>query len=141
MCPIVRVALSSSIRLPLYTAIDENNFRRKFHKDYVDNFLSSLLDEIRIDYNEYIAIYDVSCEILTQLPNFDEITSTLYQIIKDFWISKIIEQMILTCEKKIATYTDYMPLFQDTGDTYMIQVVQACIDKNKRYIDELKEHM
>ena len=130
MCDISKAALASNLRIPLYGAVDENGFRRKFSKAYIDAYLNSLIEEIKLEYNQYALVNLRTCGTI-KMPEYSEIVPYLKPIIKDYWIKKIKEQMIITCEKKISVYEDYLPLFRDLRDSYMMNVVEQCISKTK----------
>jgi hypothetical protein len=139
ICPIVRVALASSMRVPLYHAIEENGFKRKFAKNNVVGYIEVLIEEIKLDYQEFFyLIKDVCKQDVQSIPAFDVIQDVIKKLLLTFWSRKIVEQMIIICEKKIATYNDYKVLFRDLGDTYMLNVIEECIEKNKKHIEGLK---
>jgi len=139
-CPLVKVALASSLRIPLYQAIEENHFKKKFSKQFLEFFLNNLLEEIKIDYEEFAYLIKAGClESQSEMvPVFDSFTFQLRQLLQDFWVRRIAELMVQTCERKIATYEDYLPLFTELGDTYMVKVAETCRDKNLGYIESLR---
>jgi hypothetical protein len=139
ICPIVRVALASSLRVPLYQSIEENGFKGKFSKSKVAGYLDVLLEEIKLDYQEYIyLIKDVCKQDKQSIPDFETVQTTIKRLLETFWVKRIIEQMINICDKKISTYNDYTSLFRDLGDTYMLGVIEYCKEKNQKHIDDLR---
>jgi hypothetical protein len=139
MCPIVRVSLSSSLRVPLYQSVEENGFKKKFTKNAVHEYLKVLIEEIELDYREFFYLIKDSCnQEHGTIPDFDTIQKSIEGLLETFWVKKIVEQIIIICEKKIAAYNDYESLFRDLGDSYMLNVVDTCREKNLKYIEDLR---
>jgi hypothetical protein len=139
ICPIVRIALASSLRVPLYHSIEENGFKKKFTKAAMQGYLDILVEEIKLDYQEFFYLIKNACQQDRRaIPEFETIQNTITGLLKTFWAKKIIGQMIVICEKKIASYNDYEPLFRELGDAYMLGVIEECKEKNKKHIEELK---
>ena len=129
ICPVVRAAISSSLRIPLYNSIEENGFKRKFSRDFIDGYLGSLIEEINLDYTEFIHITSELCAKNFEIPDFTDLVPFFKDLLMKYWVSKIKECMIIICEKKISTYENYLTVFQDIQDLYMVRVIENCIKK------------
>jgi len=138
VCTLARIAISSSIRFPLYESVANNHFTTELMPENFKEYRERLIGMIR---DEYISLSSVSKDIQCNrepLPTWDQISKYLTDRV-DQWIKSISREVMITCKKKIAIYQNYLPIFSEMKDKWRVGIVRNCIEKNERYIVVLKE--
>jgi len=136
-CDLAKVAVSTAFYFPLMTAIDENHFRKKLARMHIDGYVNELLHEIELDYNGFCSMASNACA-QAKVPAFADIAALVKKLLINHWITKVVELLIVSSENKITIYDSYLIQFTATGDKYNMNVCTMCKDKNKRYLEELK---
>ena len=137
ICPIARVAISSVIRLPMYESIANNHFTTELMPENYDSYRARIIEMMR---DEYIALAAVSKDIncgRDTLPEWAHVKEQLVNCV-DLWLRRIIREIAQCCEKKLKVYRKYLAEFEQAKDAYRMGIVKACIEKNEKYIVELK---
>ena len=141
-CPVVVIALSNSVRAPLYNSASNNHFTTVLVPDKRDWYIDGLLKSIQ---DEYVAISNsivgISCIKENTLPPWEGSENSMKSLIRLFlleWADNVITEVIKTCKKKIETYEKYKPKFK--GDEYRTGIVDHCINKNNNTITLLDRH-
>jgi len=138
ICTLARVAISSSIRYPLYESVANNHFTTELMPENFKEYRERIIGMIK---DEYVSLSSVSKDLQCNkepLPKWDEISQHLTDRI-DQWIKKVSREVMITCKKKIAIYQNYLPIFTGMKDEWRVDIVRNCIEKNERYIVVLKE--
>ncbi|GHV91991.1 hypothetical protein AGMMS50268_24940 [Spirochaetia bacterium] len=137
ICTIARLAISSSIRFPLYESVANNHFTTELMPDSYDAYRERILEQMR---DEYVSISSVSRDIQCNrdaLPVWEEVHARLIDCI-DLWLKRISREVMLNCEKKIAIYKKYLRNFEQVKDDWRTGIVRECIEKNEKYMTVLK---
>jgi len=139
MCTLARVAISTSIRFPLYDSVANNHFTTELMPENFKEYRERLILMIK---EEYISLSSASKEIQCNkdqlLPAWEQISQQLIDKI-DQWIKSVSREVMITCKKKIAIYQNYLHSFLEMKDEWRVEIVKKCIEKNERYIVVLKE--
>lgn len=140
VCTIARIAISSTIRHPLYESIANNHFTTELMPDNYSAYRGRIIETMQ---DEYVALYAASksgqCK-RESLPSWDTIGGRLSECV-DVWLAKISRDLLAACEKKLAVYRDYLGRFEAAKDGYRAGIVKGLIDKNERYVTVLKTRM
>ena len=141
-CPVVVIALSNSVRMPLYNSASNNHFTTVLVPEKRESYIDGLLRSIQ---DEYVAIsgsiIGINCIKENTLPAWDGTDDSMKTMIKQFlyeWVNDVVTEVIKTCLKKIEVYEKYLPEFKN--DEFRTGFVNACITKNKNYISLLDRH-
>jgi hypothetical protein len=146
VCPVVLIALSNSVRNPLYASASNNHFTTVMlpenRESYIDGLLRAIEDEYQAVYN---AIISAKCEKERYIPDWstseDKDKNSMRDRIRMFlmeWANDVITEIIKTCIRKIEVYEKYEPEFKH--DSYRSGIIINCIAKNKNYISLLDRH-
>ena len=137
ICPIARVAIASTIRLPLFESVANNHFTTELMPDHYDAYKNRIIEMIK---DEYVSLAAFSKEVQCArdtLPQWDDVKIKLLECI-DLWIRRISIEVMRCCEKKVIIYQKYLKEFEEVKDTYRAGIVKNLLEKNLRYIDVLK---
>jgi len=137
ICIPARVSISSAIRFPLYESISNNHFTTELMPERYPIYRDRIIDTMK---DEYISIAtankDEQCN-RDKLPPWEQMSDLLISCI-DLWLKRIAKEVMDACEKKITVYKDYLRGFAESEDEFRIGICKECIEKNERYIRELK---
>jgi hypothetical protein len=139
ICVIARVAISSSIRYPLYESISNNHFTTELTANF-RNYREKIIELMR---DEYVSLSSVSQDIQCNkdaLPAWEKVSVRIVDSI-DTWLKRISQEVIRVCEKKIGIYKEYMNDFEDARDKYRADICRRCIEKNEHYVNVLKDRL
>jgi hypothetical protein len=140
ICTIAKVAISSTIRYPLFESIANNHFTTELMNDNYKGYRDRIIEMMK---EEYVSLSSVSEDIQCNreaLPKWDQVSKKLLECI-DSWLRRISKEVIRACEKKITIYKTYSDDFKEANDKYRIDICKQCIDKNERYITVLKDRL
>jgi len=140
ICTLARVAISSSIRFPLYESVANNHFTTELMPDNFKEYRERIIGMIK---EEYVSLSSVSKDIQCNkepLPEWNQISQQLTERV-DQWIKNISREVMITCKKKITIYQNHLPSFVEMKDNWRVDIVKKCIEKNERYIATLKERI
>jgi hypothetical protein len=141
ICTMTRTALSSALRFPLYESVANNHFTTELMPDSYDEYRHRIVASLK---DEYIAIYLAARETKCHeddVKSWEEAKDIIIKEIADSWLKQICRECMRTCEKKVAIYRKYLPLFEDAGDDYRVKIVKDCINKNEVYITALQRRI
>jgi len=99
ICTLARVAISSTIRYPLYESIANNHFTTELMQENYKIYRERIIEMIR---EEYISLSSVSKDIQCNreaLPSWEQVSKMLIECI-DLWLKRISKEVIRACEKK-----------------------------------------
>jgi hypothetical protein len=137
ICIPARVSISSAIRFPLFESISNNHFTTELMPERYPIYRERIIDTMR---DEYVSLATASkgeqCN-RDRLPPWEQMSDTLVGCI-DLWLKRIAKEVMDTCEKKITVYKDYLRSFEESKDDFRTGISKECIEKNERYIRELK---
>jgi hypothetical protein len=137
ICTIARIALSSAIRFPLYESVANNHFTTELMPEHYDAYRARIVERMADEYISFSSVSnDLSCG-KESLPSWTEVSKDLTDCI-DLWLCRIGRETLLACQKKLGVYNSYLHNFKENKDAYRMDIVQQCIDKNRRYADVLK---
>jgi hypothetical protein len=121
-------AVCVSFRAAFGNAIVRNHFTKELMPDRVDDYRERILEEIR---QEYIDLHLTD----ERVPPIDRLEKIIVKFVDD-WLRMMKDETATTCEEKINVYKAYQPRFDELPS--MTDVVEACIQKNERYIKHLR---
>jgi hypothetical protein len=140
MCTIARIALSSTIKFPLYESVINNHFTTELMPDAYNAYRQRIIDQVK---DEYVSISttrdDLECA-KTKMPCWEEVADKLIDCI-DTWLNRICREVMQNCSRKKAIYERYLHDFKEVGDNYRIDIIKKCISKNEKYITALKQRI
>ena len=137
ICALARLAVSSTIRYPMYESVANNHFTTELMPERYGAYRERIIEAMADEYKSLSsASMDIQCGH-AGLPPWREVEKRLTECI-DLWLRRISREVMLCCEKKIAVYQKYLPDFEAAKDDYRIGIVKGCIEKNGRYADVLK---
>jgi hypothetical protein len=137
ICIPARVSISSVIRFPLYESISNNHFTTELMPDRYASYRERIIDTMR---DEYISLAKVNKDEQCnrdKLPLWEQMSEQLTGCI-DLWLKRISKEVMDACEKKLTVYKDFLRDFEYSKDDFRTGIVKACIEKNERYIREIK---
>ena len=135
-CPMTRRALSSSLRFPLYESIGNNHFTKELMPDRFDGYRQRVFDSLK---DEYIDVSTSSEETTCEKNNLPSwtVARIIVEQFLDMWLVEV-SNLVQDCSRqKLSTYTEYLTTYEKNKDTYRTAIVTSCIEKNKRYTEEL----
>jgi len=137
ICIPARVSISSAIRFPLYESIANNHFTSELMPERYAIYRKRIIDTME---DEYVSLAtankDEQCS-KDKLPPWDKMENKIIECI-DIWLKRIAKEVMDACERKITVYKFYLPGFEKSKDEFRIGICKDCIEKNERYIRELK---
>jgi len=137
ICIPARVSISSAIRFPLFESISNNHFTTELMPDRYPIYRDRIIDAMK---DEYISIATASkneqCD-RDKMPQWQEMSESLIGCI-DVWLKKVAKEVMDACEKKVIIYKYYLKVFEEAKDEFRTGICKECIEKNERYIRELK---
>jgi len=136
ICVPARVSISSAIRFPLFESISNNHFTTELMPERFPTYRERIIDNMKDEYEALAANKDDQCN-KSALPPWEQMNNKLIGCI-DLWLKRISKEVMDACDKKIAVYKDFLRKFEETKDEFRIGIVKRCIEKNERYIRELK---
>jgi hypothetical protein len=136
ICVPARVSISSAIRFPLFESISNNHFTTELMPERFPIYRERIIGNMKDEYEALAANKDDQCSKST-LPSWEQMNNKLIGCI-DLWLKRISKEVMDACDKKIAVYKDFMRKFEESKDEFRIGIVKRCIEKNERYIRELK---
>jgi len=139
ICIPARVSISSAIRFPLYESISNNHFTTELMPERYPIYRKRIIDTMRDEYESIAANKDEKCN-RDKLPPWEQMGDKIIECI-DLWLSRITIQVMDTCEKKITVYRSYLKNFEESKDEFRSGICKDCIEKNERYVRELKRLM
>jgi hypothetical protein len=137
ICVPARVCISTTIRLPLYESISNNHFTTELMPERYPVYRARIIDIMKDEYDSIAtANKDEQCN-RDKLPLWEQMNEPIIESI-DLWIKRIAKEVLDTCEKKIDVYKKYLRNFEEVKDDFRAGICKECIEKNERYIRELK---
>jgi hypothetical protein len=137
ICVPTRISISSVIRFPLYESISNNHFTTELMPDQYSLYRDRIIENMK---DEYISLEsaprDKECT-RDVLPPWEQINERLIGCI-DLWLKDISKEVMGACGKKIVVYKEFLRLFEGSKDDFRSGICKECIEKNERYIRELK---
>jgi len=137
VCALARLAISSTIRYPMYESVANNHFTTELMPErygaYRERIIEAMMDEYK---SLSSASMDINCGHAA-LPSWDEVGKRLTDCI-DLWLKRISREALLCCEKKIGVYQKYLRDFEAIKDDFRAGIAKDCIEKNERYAATLK---
>jgi hypothetical protein len=137
VCIPTRVSISSVIRFPLFESIANNHFTTELMPERLPQYRGRIIENMS---DEYISLANASRDkrcVSDGLPPWEEMSGELTGCI-DLWIKRISKEVMDACEKKIAVYKDFLRGFEGSKDNFRGDICKECIEKNERYVRELK---
>jgi len=137
VCPLARLAISSTIRAPMYESVANNHFTTELMPEQYGPYRERIIEAMR---DEYVSLSAASMDLQcghAALPSWDEVGKRLTECV-DLWLRRVSREVLLCCEKKIGVYQKYLSDFEAAKDGYRISIVRQCIEKNERYAAILK---
>jgi hypothetical protein len=137
ICVPTRVSISSSIRYPLYESIANNHFTTELMPDRFPSYRERIIENMK---DEYISLANASRDkqcTRDALPVWEQMGEQLIKCV-DLWLKRISKEVIDACDKKIAIYREFLRLFEISKDIFRTGICKECIEKNERYIREIK---
>jgi len=137
ICIPARVSISSAIRFPLYESIANNHFTVELMPDRYPVYRERIIETMR---DEYVSLATASKDEQCgrdRLPPWEQVSDLLKGCV-DAWLKRIAKEVMDICEKKIIVYKYYLRIFEESKDSFRAGICKECIEKNERYIRELK---
>lgn len=137
VCVPTRISISSVIRFPLYESVSNNHFTSELMPEHYPMYRRRIIENMR---DEYISLLGASkhnhCS-RDVLPPWEETCGQLVECV-DLWLGRVGKIVMDACESKVAVYSEFMKQFELSKDSFRAGICRECIDKNERYIRELK---
>lgn len=138
-CAITKRAMGSSLLDPLFDAADENDFKTHLSSNSRDAYIDAKVQAIREYYDELSEATSTGCASSdgeNDLPPWEEAEKRIRDVVAR-WAYQIGEAVKTACREKIDIYREYRPQFEAANDKYFLDVVDSCIAKNQKYIEQL----
>jgi hypothetical protein len=130
---IVRRALSSAIRFPMYKSINNNHFTKVLMPDKRQAYEDRIIRQLK---TEYIDLYNASKRTgRNGLPSWENGAEKIILSYFRDWINNTLREVSETCADKIRTYKDYR---QQIKSGHWLSIIDMCIAKNEDYISKLQ---
>jgi len=137
ICIPARVSISSAIRFPLYESISNNHFTIELMPERYPIYRERIIDTMK---DEYVSLAtankDEQCN-RDKLPPWEKMNDQIISCI-DLWLKRVSKEVMDACDKKITVYKNYLHGFEESKDDFRAGICKTCIEKNERYIRELK---
>jgi len=137
ICVPARVSISSAIRLPLHESISNNHFTKELMPSRYPIYRGRIIDTIKDEYESIESASENEQCGRDILPPWEKMSKQLVACV-DLWLKRIAKEVMDSCEKKVVVYKQYLKQFEETGDSYRSGICRECIEKNEKYISELK---
>ena len=143
-CTHIRSSLVDEIRDPLFLACRNNNFKLELKPINIEWYVKRIMKKVMREYNSFMMSYEgITCAAnklhpCPQIPSADEMEEGIKKIILHDWAHIIKRKQIDICESKIKLYVQFIDTFRQIGDELEVRICEACIEKNRNYIKELK---
>jgi len=143
-CVHTRSALVDEIRDPLFLACRSNNFKLELKPVNIEWYVKRLMKKVMREYNIFLMSHEgASCAVdrthpCPGIPTADVMEEGIKKIILHDWAYIIKRKQIDICECKIKLYVQFIDTFRQIGDGLEVRICEACIEKNRNYISELK---
>jgi len=137
ICIPARVSIASAIRFPLFESISNNHFTTELMPERYKAYRERIIETMK---DEYVSLATANKEEQCnrdKLPSWDVMGEQLTTCI-DLWLKRVAKEVMDACEKKIVVYKYYLRIFEEAKDDYRAGICKECIEKNERYIRELK---
>ncbi|MDR0475563.1 MAG: hypothetical protein LBH43_18055 [Treponema sp.] len=141
--PFVKRSVSIAIRHPLYNAARRNKFSTVLKPQNIQKYVDGLLEEIKLEYADVNAEHvNFICPVhngkCVELPPWKEFEQPIKELLLKEWAYPIKDYRIKISRQKIETYEEYKVIYKDFGNAFMAEKAQQKIEKNRKYIDDLK---
>lgn len=136
LCYLARRAIMYVVSVPLQDAAISNHFTKKLMPDKVDSYERQIFDTIKDYYIELYSGAKVS-DSGQLIPDWDIVAKT-YESLTHEWVVRTARLVITACQNKISIYETTLEKINDKSDYWYI-VFNNCLQKNKRYIQELTQ--
>jgi hypothetical protein len=137
ICIPARVSISSSIRFPLYESISNNHFTTELMPERYPLYRERIIETMKDEYVSLATVNrDGTCN-RDKLPPWEQMSNQITGCI-DLWLKWIAKEVMDTCEKKIGVYKLFLRGFEKYNDDFRSGICKECIEKNERYIREIK---
>jgi len=136
ICIPARVSISSAIRFPLYESIANNHFTIELMPERFQKYRERIIDNMKDEYTSITGSKDTQCN-RDKLPPWDEMSNKIVECI-DSWLKRVSKEVMDCCERKITVYKNYLRGFEKSDDDFRTSICKECIEKNERYVRELK---
>jgi hypothetical protein len=129
---IVRRALSSAIRFPMYKSINNNHFTKVLMPDKRQAYEDRIIRQLK---NEYIDLYNASRRAeRNALPSWEDGAEKIIMSYFRDWMNNTLREVSETCADKVKTYQNYR---QQVKSEHWLSIIGMCIAKNEDYISKL----
>jgi len=136
ICIPARVSISSAIRFPLYESIANNHFTVELMPDRFQVYRDRIIENMKDEYDSIAGSNDTQCS-RDKLPPWDQMSSQIIGCI-DMWLKHVSREVMDCCGRKITVYKNYLRGFEKSDDEFRTTICKDCIEKNERYVRELK---
>jgi len=148
ICAPSRVSISSTIKSPLYESVSNNHFTAELMPDRYQTYRERIIDCVKDEYTSIAAVSKHEQCNRDKLPSWDAkltdlsgkeftMNEKLTECV-DMWLKRIAKEVMNACEKKLTVYNQYLHVFEEAKDSFRANICKECIEKNERYIREIK---
>ena len=140
ICVPSRVAISSAIRAPMFQSITNNHFTTELMPERYPAYRKRIIENLK---EEYVSLAKASRDkecTRDALPPWEEMKELLTESV-DQWLERISREVMDACEKKVEVYKNYQKKYVVSKDEFRTEIAKDCIEKNERYIRELKNRI
>lgn len=137
---LARLAITPYIERPLFSSIANNHFTSELMPENFGGYREKIMKSIK---DEYVSIARASKTYSygrPPLPEWEAVDEQLSGHV-DGWLCMVCKEVVDACGKKIRVYEEYLPGFKDAGDEFREGFTKNCVEKNERYIREIKARM
>jgi hypothetical protein len=128
---IVRRALSSAIRFPMYKSINNNHFTKVLMPDKRQAYEDRIIRQLK---TEYIDLYNAAKRTGRNMPAWEDGAEKVIMSYYRGWLSNALREVSENCSDKIKTYKNYRAQIKSE---YWLSIIDICIAKNEDYISKL----
>jgi len=143
-CTHIRSSLVDEIRDPLFLACRTNNFKLELKPINIEWYVKRIMKKVMREYNNFLMSHEGSSCCVDKshpcpgIPSADSMEEGIKKSILQDWAHVIKRKQIDICENKIKLYMQFIDTFRQIGDELEVRICEACIEKNRNYIKELK---
>ena len=128
-----RRLIAGTVRQALHNIHLKDNFKFVLRPENTMKFIADILKEVKAEHDEI-------CREIDGFPPFaDVVLSIVRERITHDFAYPMRNYQILSHDKKVSLYNQYLPTFEELGDKVKVGTTKDCIAKNENYKKALQE--
>ena len=138
MCQAARHSLFLAFKEPFYECINNNHFTRELMPPNYEIYRSQLISWLKEAHQEYMFEYNLDSCPQNDMSTWNDVKDS-FAFLADEWLIMVSKEVIKACTRKIRLYE--LELKNVEKSKHWSSVLNACIAKNKEYVDVLTNRL